>query len=79
LYGLQQEHKKMMTLLIELKKNMKKRCDGSTSQASAGASFEQLAKQIGPVAPVAGKTSDFVNSILDNVAAGIGSGGLDKI
>ena len=80
LYGLQLEHKKIMHLLSELKKLIKSYSDNNNSiEMSATQALERLIKAKGPSVVVAGKTSEFVNHILDNVAAGITNGGLDKI
>lgn len=79
LFGLQQEHKKMMLALSEIKRMMRKRVNETENGGPVLILYDQVVKQKGPLFSVAGKTSDFVNSILDNVAAGIANGGLDKI
>jgi hypothetical protein len=80
LFGLQQEYKKIMSLLIEVKKLTRNLADSKIStELSATQTLEKLIKQKGPSVTVSGKTSEFVNHILDNVSAGISNGGLDKI
>lgn len=80
LYGLQLEHKKIMYLLAEVKKLIKSYNDNNKSgEMSATQALERLLKTKAPSVVVAGKTSEFVNHILDNVSAGISNGGLDKI
>ena len=80
LYGLQMEHKRIMFLLIEVKKIIRSYSENQNScEMSATQTLERLIKTRGPSVIVAGKTSEFVNHILDNVAAGISNGGLDKI
>ncbi|CAG2104138.1 unnamed protein product [Medioppia subpectinata] len=80
LYGLQMEHKKIMVLLSEVKKYVRLYGQNTNpNEVFTTQAVERLIKQKGPLVPVAGKTSDFVNHILDNVAAGVSNGGLDKI
>ena len=80
LYGLQMEHKRIMYLLSEVKKMIQNYAQNQTTpEMTATQALERLIKTRGPSVTVAGKTSEFVNHILDNVAAGISNGGLDKI
>jgi hypothetical protein len=83
LYGLQQEHRKTMASLSEVKKMVKKQFDvrskGMPGQAPS--LTDMLNGIVGQrtVTYVAGKTTDFVNSVLDAVAEGQLNGGLDRI
>jgi len=85
LFGLQQEHKKTMAIIDDIKQLVKETAmtRASPSSSSAEASFmtcveiAQSAHQ--PITPVAGRTADFVNSILDNVAEGQTDGGLSQL
>ncbi|CAG2164043.1 unnamed protein product [Oppiella nova] len=80
LFGLQMEHKKIMCVLSDVKKMVRNYSqNASTSEMLATQAVERLLKQKGPLVSVAGKTSEFVNHILDNVSAGVSNGGLDKI
>ena len=79
LFGLQVEHKKMMSLISDIRKVIKKYADKSRPEIPASLAIEQLVKQKGSPVHIAGRTSEFVNSILDNVASGINSGGLDRL
>ncbi|KAI1305781.1 Protein CREBRF -like protein [Halotydeus destructor] len=85
LYGLQSEHRKYMSILSEVKKQVKRQLDQrsrtghSSGSDSLAAIFNQVVKQKGTVTSVAGKTTDFVNSVLDSVAAGQTNGGLEKV
>lgn len=80
LYGLQLEHKKIISLLNEVKKMVRSYAENNNlGEMSATQTLERLIKQKSPAVSVSGKTSEFVNHILDNVAAGVTNGGLDKI
>ncbi|XP_054167048.1 uncharacterized protein LOC128964477 [Oppia nitens] len=80
LFGLQMEHKRFMALLIDAKKIIRNYAQNQPNgDTNASKTLENLIKQKGSNVFVAGKTSEFVNHILDNVAAGITNGGLDKV
>ncbi|RWS14055.1 hypothetical protein B4U79_01727 [Dinothrombium tinctorium] len=79
LFGLQQEHKRLMSCLIDIRKVLRRAVEKKCNQSGLTAAFDQIVAQKGPSILVAGKTTEFVNSILDNVAAGINNGGLDKV
>ncbi|XP_053211364.1 CREB3 regulatory factor-like [Panonychus citri] len=81
LFGLQQEHKKMMNALIDIQHLANVVLDGKRSNREDRLtdSYENIVSTKGPKVKVAGNTTEFVNSILDNVSAGISDGGLDKL
>ncbi|RWS29446.1 hypothetical protein B4U80_04753 [Leptotrombidium deliense] len=79
LFGLQQEHKKLMTVLIDIRKYLRRPGEQNLEESSFSTKFEQIIAQKGPSVTVAGKTTEFVNSILDNVASGVNNGGLENV
>lgn len=81
LYGLQQEHKRMMNALNDIQHlaNVVLEKGRSVHDGRLTDIFEDIVSAKGPKVKVAGNTADFVNTILDNVSAGISDGGLDKI
>jgi len=82
LFGLQQEHRKMMSMLAEIKKQVRKQVElkkKGQSSAQLSVIFNQVLNQRGPITGVAGKTTEFVNTVLDSVASGQHNGGLDRI
>jgi len=82
LYGLHQEHRKYLSVLSELKKQVRKqveiRKNGGQGLVPLLLVYEQVLASKQPIKEIANKTTDFVNSVLDAVAAGQTDGGLVK-
>lgn len=70
-----------MALTNELKKLQDKVIDGKTSTDTRKIidQINSLIKDKGNLIQVAGKTTEFVNSVLDSVSYGNINGGLDKL
>jgi hypothetical protein len=62
LFGLNQEHKKTIALMADIKKMTKKRLETRNSSPLTPL-FKEALKQHEPLTPVAGRTADFVNSV----------------
>lgn len=81
LYGLQQEHKRLMDILVDVKNLatdvVNKR--GSSYQVPLINLYNDINDSKGVKQQVAGNTSEFVNHVLDNVASGLSDGGLSKL
>lgn len=88
LYGLEQEHRKLMAAISQTKLMITAKYDvmavaqnpSSTPQQGldASARLERIAKTLTKV-KIAGHSTDFVNRVLERVKAGEPSGGLDEI
>lgn len=80
LYGLQQEHRKLIALFEEAKELLREQVErrqGTTHEASSS-HFEALVKRHVAV-KVAGHSTEFVNRVLTSVAAGNPDGGLSEL
>ncbi|XP_046650533.1 protein CREBRF homolog isoform X1 [Daphnia pulicaria] len=88
LYGLEQEHRKLMAAISQTKLMITAKYDvmivaqnpSATAQQGQDAStrLERIAKTLTKV-KIAGHSTDFVNRVLERVKAGEPSGGLDEI
>ncbi|CAN7990209.1 unnamed protein product [Ixodes hexagonus] len=80
LYGLQQEHRKLITLFEEAKKFMREQveCAQRGGQKPAAPQFDDLVNKLVSV-QVAGHSTEFVNHVLGSVAAGNPDGGLSDL
>lgn len=84
LYGLQQEHRKLLAAFTEARKFLRDRIESAHAGAQEPLSprFEALVKKIGtdrvPV-KVAGHSTEFVNRVLNGIASGNSDGGLAEL
>ncbi|KAG0430540.1 hypothetical protein HPB47_022593 [Ixodes persulcatus] len=78
LYGLQQEHRKLINLFEEAKKFLREQVEGPRSQEPAAPHFDALVSKLVSV-KVAGHSTEFVNHVLGSVAAGNPDGGLSDL
>ncbi|XP_040061250.1 uncharacterized protein LOC8051737 [Ixodes scapularis] len=78
LYGLQQEHRKLINLFEEAKKFLREQVEGPQSQEPAAPHFDALVNKLVSV-KVAGHSTEFVNHVLGSVAAGNPDGGLSDL
>ncbi|KAG8238976.1 hypothetical protein J437_LFUL013958 [Ladona fulva] len=80
LYGLEQEHRKLIQGIAQMKQILAARYTSSVPQNS-----EEMQKHIEKVSKgamrikIAGHTTEFVNKVLEKVKSGLPSGGLDEI
>ncbi|XP_077501000.1 repressed by TOR [Amblyomma americanum] len=80
LYGLQQEHRKLITLFEEAKKLLREQveCHQGSRREASSVHFDALVKRHVSV-KVAGHSTEFVNRVLSSVAAGNPDGGLSEL
>lgn len=69
-----------MSVIIEFKKMQDRVLEGkNVDSRKMTDQLNSLIKEKGVIINVAGKTTEFVNSVLDSVSSGNISGGLDKL
>ncbi|XP_013193539.1 uncharacterized protein LOC106137277 [Amyelois transitella] len=78
LYGLQQEHKRLLNGIHQMKQLLGNRVTNPQNNVDWSAHLQSIVNTATEV-KIAGKTSEFVNKILDNVKSGQGNGGLTDI
>lgn len=80
LYGLQQEHRRLIALFEEAKKLLRDKVESHQAdrQEASSAHLEALIKRHVSV-KVAGHTTEFVNRVLSSIAAGNPDGGLSEL
>jgi hypothetical protein len=83
LYGLEQEHRKLMIAIAQTKVVLAGKYDAMASQLAqqnqeASSRIDRIAKSMTKV-KIAGNSTDFVNRVLERVKAGEPSGGLDEL
>ncbi|KAL1432129.1 hypothetical protein MTO96_013468 [Rhipicephalus appendiculatus] len=80
LYGLQQEHRRLIALFEEAKKLLRDKVESHQAdrQEASSAHLEALIKRHVAV-KVAGHTTEFVNRVLSSIAAGNPDGGLAEL
>ncbi|XP_023934115.1 protein CREBRF homolog [Bicyclus anynana] len=78
LYGLQQEHRRLMNGINQLKQIVRGRVTNPESSVDWSTHISSVVNTATEV-KIAGKTSEFVNTILDNVKSGQNNGGLTDI
>lgn len=75
LYGLQQEHKRLLDGIAKMKQVINNRMTDTQNDLDWNSHLKDIVNNATEV-KIAGKTSEFVNKILDNVKAGQSDGGL---
>ncbi|XP_064465760.1 CREB3 regulatory factor-like isoform X2 [Ornithodoros turicata] len=80
LYGLQQEHRKLLAAFTEAKRFLRERVENAQvgNQEPLSPQFEAIIKKIVPV-KVAGHSTEFVNRVLSSIASGNTDGGLTDL
>ena len=83
MHGLTAEWKKCSWVISEFKKIQEKVCEQPGrfvhGEKKLIDQLNALIKEKGAIAPIAGETTAFVNSVLDSVSAGSITGGLEKL
>jgi len=81
LNGLSIEYKKLSAVISEFKKVQEKVCEQGLNRENRKLidQLNGIIKEKGPITRIAGKSSEFVNSVLDSVSSGNNSGGLEKL
>lgn len=83
LNGLSVEYKKLLAVISEFKKVQEKVCEQGANRSNNNRKLTDqlnaLLNEKGPIIGIAGKSSEFVNSILDSVSAGNTTGGLENL
>ncbi|XP_038213866.1 protein CREBRF homolog [Zerene cesonia] len=78
LYGLQQEHKRLINGIHQMKQIIGNRVTNPDNNVEWTSHLNNIVSTATEV-KIAGKTSEFVNTILENVKAGQNNGGLNEI
>ncbi|CAH2084793.1 unnamed protein product [Euphydryas editha] len=78
LYGLQQEHRRLLSGINQMKQIISNRVTNPENNVDWTSHINNLVTTATEV-KIAGKTSEFVNKILDNVKSGQNNGGLNDI
>ncbi|KAL0830625.1 hypothetical protein ABMA28_002767 [Loxostege sticticalis] len=78
LYGLQQEHKRLLNGITQMKQIISNRVTNPQENIDWSSHITSVVNTATEV-KIAGKTSEFVNKILDNVKAGHNNGGLTDL
>ncbi|KAL4716126.1 hypothetical protein ACJJTC_013903 [Scirpophaga incertulas] len=78
LYGLQQEHKRLLNGINQMKQILSNRITNPQNNVDWSSHINGIVNAATEL-KIAGKTSEFVNKILDNVKAGNNNGGLNDI
>ncbi|XP_014362006.2 protein CREBRF homolog [Papilio machaon] len=78
LYGLQQEHKRLMNGISQMKQILNSRINNPENNIDWSSHIANIVSTATEV-KIAGQTSEFVNKILDNVKAGQNNGGINDI
>ncbi|KAG7299016.1 hypothetical protein JYU34_017491 [Plutella xylostella] len=78
LYGLQQEHKRLLHGISQMKQVIQSRVTNPQNNVDWTSHLNTIVNTATEV-KIAGKTSEFVNKILDNVMAGKNNGGLHDL
>lgn len=78
LYGLEQEHRRLISGIAQMKQIIGKRVTNQRPGADLNTRIESVVKSATKV-KIAGQSSEFVNTVLDNVKSGHSDGGLEEV